>query len=147
MDGLCGFCTKKSREVQICIDYCELNKHTVTAKDSYPLPLPDEVQDKLAESTVFSKLDLHSRYWQLPVSCNDREKTAFCPDPAIGLYEFCRMPFRMSGAPNSFQCLMDKILYGLLFVTIYLDDILIHSMDEKTHGPPRNCLPANRRIS
>ena len=28
---------------------------------------------------------------------------------------------------------MDKILHGLPFVTIYLDDILIHSKDEQTH--------------
>ena len=51
----------------------------------------------------------------------------------MGLYEFCRMPFGLSGAPSSFQCLMDKTLYGLPFVTIYLDDILIHSEDIQTH--------------
>jgi len=32
---------KKSGELHICIDYCQLNKQTV--KDAYPLPLPDEV--------------------------------------------------------------------------------------------------------
>ena len=69
----------------------------------------------------------------MPVSPNDREKTAFCPGPGIGLYEFCRMPFGLSGAPSSFQRLMDKILHGLSFVTIYLDDILIHSKDEQEH--------------
>ena len=60
------FVPKKSGQFRICIDYRELNKHTT--KDSYPLPLPDEVQDRLAGSTVFSTLDLHSGYWQLPVS-------------------------------------------------------------------------------
>ena len=69
----------------------------------------------------------------MPVSPNNREKTAFCPGPGIGLYEFCRMPFELSGAPSSFQRLMDKILHGLSFVTIYLDDILIHSKDEQEH--------------
>ena len=125
------FVPKKCGEVRICIDYLELSKRT--SKDSYPLPLPDEVQDKLAGSTVFSTLDLHSGYWQLPVSPNNREKTAFCPGPGMGLYQFCRMPFGLSGAPSSFQRLMDKILHGLSFVTIYLDDILIHSKDEQEH--------------
>ena len=125
------FVPKKNGQLRICVDYRELNKRTT--KDSYPLPLPDEVQDRLAGSTIFSTLDLHSGYWQLPIDYNDREKTAFCPGPGMGLYEFCRMPFGLSGAPSSFQRLMDKTLHGLPFVTIYLDDILIHSKDEQTH--------------
>ena len=125
------FVPKKSGQLRICIDYRELNKRTT--KDSYPLPLPDEVQDKLAGSRVFSTLDLHSGCWQLPVNPEDHEKTAFCPGPGMGLYEFCRMPFGLSGAPSSFQRLMDKTLQGLPFVTIYLDDILVHSPSEVSH--------------
>ena len=51
----------------------------------------------------------------------------------MGLYEFQRMPFGLSGAPSSFQRLMDKVLRGLPFVTIYLDDILVHSLSEGLH--------------
>ena len=125
------FVRKKSGDLRLCIDYRELNKRTV--KDAYPLPLPDEVQDRLSGSTVFSTLDLQSGYWQLPVSPTDQPKTAFCPGPGFGLYEFKRMPFGLSGAPSSFQRLMDKVLRGLLFVIIYLDDILVHSIDSETH--------------
>jgi len=95
--------------------------------------LPDEVQDKLAGSKVFSTVDLHSGYWQVPVSPEDCEKTAFCPGPGMGLYEFCRMPFGLSRAPSSFQHLMEKMLQGLPFVTIYLDDVLVHSPIETSH--------------
>ena len=66
-------------------------------------------------------------------SAHDREKTAFCPRPGMGLFKFLRMPFGLTGASSSFQRLMDNILRGLSFVTIYLDDILVHSMDEKMH--------------
>ena len=104
-----------------------------TTKDAYPLPLPDEVQDRLAKSTVFSSLDLQSGYWQLPVSIKDREKTAFCPGPGMGLFQFCRMPFGLTGAPASFQRLMDKILRGLPFASTYIDDILVFSSDPITH--------------
>ena len=83
--------------------------------------------------SIFLTLDLHSGYWQLPVNPADREKTAFCLGPWVGLYEFCRMPFGLSGAPSSFQRLMDKTLPGLSFVTIYLNDILIHSKDVQSH--------------
>jgi len=122
---------KKSGDLRLCVDYRELNKRT--KKDAYPLPLPDEVQDRLAGSTVFSTLDLQSGYWQLPVSPEDREKTAFCPGPGMGLFQFCRMPFGLTGAPSSFQRVMDKVLRGLPFVTIYLDDILIHSENAESH--------------
>ena len=99
-------------------------------KEAYPLLLPDEVQNRLSGSKVFSKLDLHSGYWQLPVKEEDCIKTAFCPGPSMGLYEFCRMPF---GVPSSFQRLMDKVLHGLPFATSYIDDVLVHSPNMKCH--------------
>ena len=51
----------------------------------------------------------------------------------MGLFQFCRMPFGLTGAPSSFQCVMDKVLRGLPFVTIYLHDILIHSENAESH--------------
>ena len=125
------FVKKKTGEIQLCVDHRELNKKTT--RDAYPLPLPDEVQDCLAGSSIFSTLDLQSEYWQIPVHPKDREKTTFCPGPGMGLFRFCRMPFGLSGAPGSFQLFMDKIFRGLSYVTIYLDDILVHSADEETH--------------
>ena len=73
------FVKKKTGGVRLCVDYRELNKQT--HKDAYPLPQPDEVQDRLAGSRVFFTLDLHSGYWQLPINRNDKYKTAFSPGP------------------------------------------------------------------
>ena len=72
-------------------------------------------------------------YWQLPVHTADIQKTAFCPGPDIGLCQFKRMPFGLTGAPGSFQHLMDKIMRGLPFVTTYTDDVLVHSKSEEQH--------------
>ena len=63
------FVRKKIGDLRLSVDYRELNKKTT--RDAYPLPLPDEVQDRLAKSAVFSTLDLQSGYWQLPVSIKD----------------------------------------------------------------------------
>ena len=125
------FVPKKSGDIRICIDYRGLNKKSI--KDAYPLPLPDEVQDRLSGCTLFSTLDLQSGYWQLPVHTTDQEKTAFCPGPGMGLFQFTRMPFGLCGAASSFQRLMDKVMRGLSFVTTYQDDILIHSKHEQSH--------------
>ena len=125
------FVRKKNGDVRICVDYRALNKQTV--KDAYPLPRPDEVQDRLAGCTIFSTLDLRSGYWQLPVHKEDQAKTAFCPGPGLGLFQFHRMPFGLSGAPASFQRLMDRICRDLPFATTYLDDLLIHSRTLQDH--------------
>ena len=71
------FVPKKSGDIRLCIDYRELNKKTT--KDAYPLPLPDEVQDRLSGSKIFSTLDLQSGYWQLPVN-PERLLSALAPE-------------------------------------------------------------------
>ena len=125
------FVPKKSGELRICIDYRQLNKQTV--RDAYLLPLPDEVQDCLAGSSVFTTLDLQSGYWQLPVAPDEQAKTAFCPGPGMGLYQYHHMPFGLTGAPGSFQRLMDCVLQGLSFATTYIDDVLIFSPTPEQH--------------
>eukprot|EP00731_Ephydatia_muelleri_P024924 Em0017g7a len=102
---------KKTGEIRLCVDYRALNKQTT--KDAYPLPLPDEVQDRLyAGVRYFPHLIL---------------------GPGLGLFHFKRMPFGLTGAPGSFQRLMDKVLHGLNFVTTYLDDVLVHSKSKDEH--------------
>ncbi|KRY17973.1 Retrovirus-related Pol polyprotein from transposon [Trichinella patagoniensis] len=47
---------KKSGEVRICVDYRELNKKT--RKDAYPLPLPDDIFDKVRGAAVLHYITL-----------------------------------------------------------------------------------------
>ena len=65
------------------------------------------------------------------MSPSDQEKTAFCPGPGMGLFQFQRMPFWPHGSTKHLP--MDKVLRGLPFVTIYLDDILVHSETDEKH--------------
>ena len=126
------FVCKKSGEIRICVNYREFNEKMT--KDAYPLLRPDEVQDHLAVSSIFSTLDLHSGYWQVPIHPEDQPNTAFSPGPGIGLYQFNCVPFGLAGAPSSFQRFMDTVLRGLPFVTTYLDGVLVHSAYAKEHA-------------
>lgn len=85
---------KTNGELRICVDYVQLNR--VTKKDSYPVPRADGPQLKLASKRVFSKLDLRSAYWQFPMKEESIEKTAFCPGPGYGLWEFTVMPYGLT---------------------------------------------------
>ena len=59
----------------------------------------------------------------MPMSKDDKAKTAFISP--LGLMQFTVMLFGLSGAPATFQRLMDKILAGLEHLAgVYLDDII-----------------------
>ena len=102
----------------------------VTRPDRYPLPIRD-FTNNLRGCKFFSKLDLVKGYNQVPMSEADICKTAIVTP--FGLFEFSYMPFGLKNAAQTFQCLMDRILRGLPFVFIYLDDVLIASRTRKLH--------------
>ena len=91
------------------------------------------MQDKIGSAQFFSKLDCRKGFWQVPIFETDQSKTAFSPGPGLGLYEFCRLPFGLSGSPGTFQLLMDKVLRDLPFVMVYVDDILVFSPNMSSH--------------
>jgi hypothetical protein len=49
------------------------------------------------------------------------------------VFEFLRMTFCLRNAGNTFQRLMDRILTGLDFVFMYLDDVIIGSRSLSEH--------------
>ena len=90
---------KKDRTKRFCVDFRQLNK--VTKSNSWPLPLIDDLLDQLGDASYFTSLDLKSGYWQVLMSEEDREKTAFVCHR--GLFEFNVMPFGLCNAPQIFS--------------------------------------------
>ena len=114
---------KKDNTYRMCIDYRELNKSCPL--DAYPLPTVNQCLSQLSQARWFCSTDLASGYWQVKMSENSKEKTAFCTRK--GLFEWEVMPFGLSSACATFQRLMETILCEMRFeeLLIYLDDILI----------------------
>ena len=114
---------KKDNTFRPVIDFRQLNKGT--RFDSEPIPNPDVTFAKLAGKQYFSKLDFCKGYWQIPMSPDDREKTAFASPH--GLFQFRRMPFGLVNSGATYTRMMKILLAGLADVDNYIDDILVHS--------------------
>ena len=104
----------------------------VARSDTYPMPRVDELIDRLGNASFITTLDLTQGYWKVAVEEKSRPLTTFAMP--FGLYQFHMMPFGLSGAPVTFQRLMDRVLHGLeSYSAAYLDDVVIHSMSWKEH--------------
>jgi transposase InsO family protein len=122
---------KKDGTPRFCIDYRKINN--ITQKDVYPLPRIDDIIEQLAGSTWFTKFDLKNGYFQVPISEDDKKKTAFATQD--GLFEFNRLPQGLVNSPPTFQRIMNETLGNLRWKTciVYLDDILVYSKSFDQH--------------
>ena len=119
---------KKNRKIIICIDFRNLNRYSL--KDNYPLPKMDHILQKFVGSKRLPMIDGFSRYNQILVDKQDREKTTFTTPWRTFMYN--KVLFGLMNAGAKFQRAMDIAFTGEndKFVVIYLDDITFSKFDQ-----------------
>ena len=125
------FTPKSDEGLQLCVNYCRLN--AITQKNRYPLSLIDKIMNCVCGAQIFTKIDVQNAYYCICIHEGDEWKTAFCTQ--YRLYKYLIMPFSLTNAPVSFQSYIHKVLHEYLdiFVIVFLNDILIYSMEESQH--------------
>ena len=125
------FVKKKNGNLRMVVDYRRLNE--ITIRDSYPLPLINDMLENLGKGNIFSKLDLKSAYNLIRIKSGDEYKTAFTCK--LGHFEYTVMPFGLKNAPAVFQHFINDVFEDIIgkFVYCYIDDIIIFSSDYFSH--------------
>ena len=92
------FIRKKTGKLRMTVDYRALNHQS--KKDVYLLPRIDELLNKLAKAKYLSASDLASGYYQIAMSPENIEKTAFVT--RYELYEYTVLLLGLCNAPSMF---------------------------------------------
>lgn len=122
---------KNNGKWRMCVDFTDLNK--ACPKDSFSLPRIDALVDSTSGHSLLSFMDAFSGYNQIWMEKGDREKTSFITDRGTYCYEV--MPFGLKNAGATYQRLVNKIFKAQIGrnVEVYVDDMLVKSMEAKKH--------------
>lgn len=108
------------KEYRMVLDYRKLN--SIIDKESFPMPLIQNIYDCLAGNKFYSVLDVSSAFYQLALEKDCRPITAFSTQ--TGHYQFTRLPMGLNNAPALYQAAACKIMSDLNYRNnvCYLDD-------------------------
>jgi hypothetical protein len=117
---------------RVCNDYRDINE--ATPLDHYPMHLPEDLWAKVGHAKYFSKIDLRSGFFQMPIDPGSVSPTGFWWNGK--LWQYSRAPFGLKNLPAHFQRVMDYEIgrAGLMgFTCTYIDDILVFSDTAEEH--------------
>ena len=108
--------------IRICGDY-KVTVNTIAPCDNYPLPNTSEQLATLAGGQHFSKIDLKQAFQQIEL--DEVSKELLTVNTHRGLYQPQRVQYGVHSATGIFQREIERILKGIPFVLVRVDDILV----------------------
>uniref|UniRef100_A0A034VAM6 RNA-directed DNA polymerase n=2 Tax=Endopterygota TaxID=33392 RepID=A0A034VAM6_BACDO len=115
---------KKDGSYRVCIDYRKLN--AAVLKDRFPVPIIDEVLEKMQSAKFFTVMDLKNGFFHVPIEESSQKYTAFVTRE--GLFEFAKAPFGFCNSPAVFMRYVNYIFRQMIndgIMELYVDDIVV----------------------
>ena len=127
----CHLIPKKTGKPRMITNFMYVN--TLIEQNRWPIPSVRNVLEHLAGSRYFSVMDCKKGFWQIQITENSRNLTAFSCRGR--LYEYKRFPQGMSVSPGVFQSVMMEIFGEMVFrgVIVFVDDLLVYSKTKEEH--------------
>ena len=120
-------CVKNAdiNSIRWVVDYRKLSQSTII--DRFPIGNVKDNLSRLGKSKYFSCLDNSGSFHCMEIAPEDRHKTSFATP--FNTYQFCRLPFGLSGGPSSYARLVVEVLKHIPVeqAVAYTDNVLIHS--------------------
>jgi hypothetical protein len=125
--ALPGADPKAPRPLRCVLDYRQINEKSMP--DEYCTREVRECIDEVgkSKSKVFLTIDLTSGFWQMEMTTDSREYTAFTVPGKGTHYQWKVAPMGLQSSPASFTRLMDFMMRGLTGVLTYIYDVLVHT--------------------
>ena len=120
---------KPDGDVLVCVDMRRVNE--AIEREGHPVPTIEEVLYDLNGSTVFSKLDLKLGFHQVEFETESRITTFITHQ---GLFQYKRLMFGITSAPEKYQKIVKDVLIGCKGVANIADDLIIHGCGIKELG-------------
>ena len=121
--------TKPNGDIRVCMDPQRLN--TAIKREHFQLPTLEELMLEMKNAKYFTKLDLSSGFWQIPL---DEQSSKLCTFATpFGRYRFKRLPFGIKSAPEVFQKIMRRHFGDIEGVENFVDDLCIWSETLEDH--------------
>lgn len=120
---------KDGGDIRLCVDMRRAN--AAIQRENHPLPTMEELLPKVREAKIFSKLDIRDAFHHIELHPDSRHITTFITSK--GLYQYKRMMFGISCAPEIFQKTLERILLCCEGVINFIDDILAFGKDLEEH--------------
>ncbi len=125
----CLLVPKSDGTFRFCTDYRKVN--AVTVPDSYPLHRMEDCIDDIGSAHFVTKLDMLKGCWQVPLTSQALEISAFVtPDNFL---QYTAMAFGLRNAPSTFQRLVNIVLHDVPNCKAYLDDLVLYSLSWTEH--------------
>ena len=120
---------KPNGDIRITVDMRRVNEAVL--RERHPIPTVEELLQDMAESRVFTKLDLKMGYHQLELHPDSRDITTFVTH--CGLFRYKRLVMGINAASEIYQHEIQKVVQGIPGVANLSDDIIVHAKNMKEH--------------